>query len=111
MNESWRRNFTALSFLDATVRIGDREGDLVIDTGVNRKMDALGRIVIPNELCTTMGLEPGSRLEILHDELGQIILRQFRFRCEFCNRDENLLELFGKKVCRSCAEELRVMSQ
>jgi len=82
-----------------------------INTGVNRKIDALGRIVIPKELRTTIGFEPGSALEIFYDGLGQIILRQFRFRCEFCNRDEDLLELFGKKVCRSCAEELRVMSQ
>ncbi len=79
----------------------------MISTGMNRKIDALGRIVIPKELRITLGLEQGSGLEILHDELGQIILRQFRFRCEFCNRDENLLELFGKKVCRPCAGELR----
>ncbi|MHB1627629.1 MAG: AbrB/MazE/SpoVT family DNA-binding domain-containing protein [Bacilli bacterium] len=77
------------------------------NTGVSRELDTLGRVVIPKELRTTMGLEQGSSLEIFYDEKGQIILQKFRIHCEFCGRAEDLLELRGKKVCRSCAGELR----
>ena len=69
----------------------------MISTGMNRKIDALGRIVIPKELRITLGLEQGSGLEILHDELGQIILRQFRFRCEFCNRDDQIFNVIRQR--------------
>lgn len=77
------------------------------NTGVSRPLDTLGRVVIPKELRTTMGLESGDPVEVFYDEKGQIFLQKFRIRCEFCGQDEDLLELHAKRVCRSCAEELR----
>ncbi len=73
---------------------------------MSRPLDALGRVVIPKELRKTLGLEPGDPIEIFYDETGQVILRKFHIHCEFCGGDEGLLDVHGKKVCRSCADGL-----
>ncbi len=46
-------------------------------TGIVRKVDNLGRIVIPRELCRTYGIEMGTPIEIFTDVDGQIILRKY----------------------------------
>ncbi len=46
-------------------------------TGIVRKVDNLGRIVIPRELCRTYGIEMDTPIEIFTDVDGQIILRKY----------------------------------
>ena len=46
-------------------------------TGIVRKMDPLGRIVIPKELCNTFGIHPGDPVEVFTEDGGHIILRKF----------------------------------
>lgn len=75
-------------------------------TGMSRPLDALGRVVIPKELRKTLGLEPGDPIEVFYDEIGQVILRKFHIHCEFCGSDDLLMDLHGKKVCKSCAESI-----
>jgi transcriptional pleiotropic regulator of transition state genes len=74
-------------------------------TGVVRKVDELGRIVIPIELRRTMGIEEKDALEIYVDN-EKIILRKYEPACIFCGNAEEVLNYKGKNICRSCLTEL-----
>ena len=75
---------------------------MIKSTGIVRKVDELGRIVIPMELRRTLGIEEKDALEIFVDE-GKIILNKYQPACVFCgNANDNKL-FHGKNVCRECA--------
>ncbi len=71
-------------------------------TGVVRKVDELGRIVIPIELRRTMGIDA---LEIYTDG-DQIILKKYEPGCLFCGNIEGVINFEGKNICRTCAGEI-----
>lgn len=72
-------------------------------TGIIRKVDELGRIVLPIELRRTLGIEVKDSLEIFVE--GQnIILKKHAPNCIFCGSTRSLTEFKGKRVCRSCAK-------
>ncbi|WP_041433131.1 AbrB/MazE/SpoVT family DNA-binding domain-containing protein [Syntrophothermus lipocalidus] len=70
-------------------------------TGVVRKVDELGRIVIPIELRRTMGIEEKDALEIYVDN-EKIILKKYEPACIFCGNAEEVQNYKGKNICRSC---------
>ena len=74
-------------------------------TGVVRKVDELGRIVIPIELRRTMGIEEKDALEIYVDN-DKIILKKYAPGCIFCGSCDDLAVIMGKHLCISCAKEL-----
>ncbi len=74
-------------------------------TGVVRKVDELGRIVIPIELRRTMGIEEKDALEIYVDN-EKIILKKYEPACIFCGNAEEVTNYKGKNLCRSCLLEL-----
>lgn len=74
-------------------------------TGVVRKVDELGCIVIPIELRRTMGIEEKDALEIYVDN-EKIILRKYEPACIFCGNAEEVINYKGKNLCRSCMTEL-----
>lgn len=74
-------------------------------TGVVRKVDELGRIVIPIELRRTMDIEEKDALEIYVDG-EKIILKKYAPGCIFCDSCEDTEIIMGKPLCISCAEEL-----
>lgn len=74
-------------------------------TGVVRKVDELGRIVIPIELRRTMGIEEKDALEIYVDN-EKIILKKYEPACIFCGNAEEVMNYKGKNLCRSCLTEL-----
>lgn len=72
-------------------------------TGIVRRVDHLGRIVLPKELRRTMHIDTGSALEICTQE-DSIILRKYAHGCTLCGSDDVLLELPGERaVCEACA--------
>jgi transcriptional pleiotropic regulator of transition state genes len=74
-------------------------------TGVVRKIDELGRIVIPSELRKVFGIREGDQLEISVD--GERIILQKRLDvCLFCEADDPAVEYKGRWVCERCAGEL-----
>lgn len=75
-------------------------------TGIIRRMDELGRVVIPIELRRTMGLNERDAVEIYVDG-GGIVLKKFHPACLFCASPEELADYKGKKICRHCLEELK----
>ncbi|MGI6434023.1 MAG: AbrB/MazE/SpoVT family DNA-binding domain-containing protein [Syntrophomonadaceae bacterium] len=74
-------------------------------TGVVRKVDELGRIVIPIELRRTMGIEEKDALEIYVDN-EKIILKKYEPACIFCGNAEEVANYKGKNLCRACLTEL-----
>ncbi len=74
-------------------------------TGIVRKIDELGRIVLPIELRRTMGISDKDALEIYVDE-ESIILKKYTPACIFCNSANDITVYKGKNVCRECAKEL-----
>lgn len=75
-------------------------------TGVVRKIDDLGRIVIPMELRRTHGIEDGDGIEIFTNEHGDILLRKYQPGCSFCNSMEPVFNYRGKPICADCATEI-----
>jgi len=79
-------------------------------TGVVRKVDELGRVVIPMELRRTLGIGEKDSLEIFVN--GQdIVLRKYSPGCSGCGAiDKQLLTHRGKQYCVSCVDEFAHMS-
>jgi len=71
--------------------------------GIVRKVDELGRIVLPIELRRTLNIHEGEPLEILADKEG-IYLRKYVAGCTFCKGFDELVEFGGTKVCKKCAK-------
>lgn len=75
-------------------------------TGIVRKVDELGRIVLPIELRRTMDISERDPLEI-YVEGSAIILKKFRPACVFCDSIRDVNDFKGKNVCKRCLAELR----
>ena len=74
-------------------------------TGIIRKVDDLGRIVLPIELRRTLDIAERDELEIFM-EGDQIVLRKFEPACIFCASDRRLVDFNGKNVCRDCIRKM-----
>jgi AbrB family transcriptional regulator, transcriptional pleiotropic regulator of transition state genes len=75
-------------------------------TGIVRKLDKLGRIVVPIELRKTMGISVKDSLEIFTDG-NDIILRKYAPGCVFCGEAGHIvMQHNGKLVCESCYKRL-----
>lgn len=78
-------------------------------TGIVRKVDELGRIVLPIELRRTLDISEKDTLEI-YVEGSAIVLRKYRPSCIFCDSTRDVFQLFqfkGKNLCPRCLKELR----
>lgn len=71
-------------------------------TGIVRKVDELGRVVIPIELRRTLGIEEKDALEIYVDG-EKIILKKYEPACIFCGNADDIRHFRGKNICRECA--------
>lgn len=76
--------------------------------GVRRKVDHLGRIVIPASMRRVLGITDGDELEVRLDG-AEVLLRKPRVRCTFCGSTTELRELLGQPVCWSCAAAVAAM--
>ena len=75
-------------------------------TGIVRKVDELGRVVLPIELRRTFGIEEKDALEIYVDE-ETIILKKYEPACIFCNEAKDVEVYKGKNICCNCISELK----
>ena len=74
-------------------------------TGIIRKVDELGRIVLPIELRRTMDIAERDELEIFieHD---RVVLQKYEPSCVFCGSSQGLRNYRGKNVCQECVEKM-----
>lgn len=75
-------------------------------TGIVRKLDELGRVVLPIELRRTFGLEEKDPVEIFIDD-EYIMLKKYQPACIFCGQAKNVTQHKGKNICEKCLEELK----
>ena len=74
-------------------------------TGIVRKVDELGRIVIPIELRRTLDIAEKDALEIYVDA-DKIILKKYEPACVFCGSADNVINYKNKNVCQACLTEM-----
>lgn len=74
-------------------------------TGIVRKVDELGRVVLPIELRRTLGIDIKDPLEIYVDS-DSILLKKYEPACILCGSNDELMEYKGKKICRKCIAKL-----
>lgn len=79
-------------------------------TGVVRKVDDLGRFVIPKEIRKVFDIKADDPMEIFLGDNNEIILKQYKPGCQECGDVE--VPLFGKnvKICRNCLEKEHLIS-
>lgn len=75
-------------------------------TGIVRKVDELGRVVLPIELRRTLEIAEKDALEIYVDG-NSIVLRKYEPSCVFCGDARNVTSFRGKNVCANCLRELQ----
>lgn len=74
-------------------------------TGIVRRVDDLGRIVIPKELRTSFGITDGTPMEILVSEEG-IVLKKYVRGCAVCGNADTVTEFRGLAFCELCARQI-----
>lgn len=79
-------------------------------TGIVRKLDDLGRVVLPIELRRSLDIEDRDPIEI-YVEGRNIILRKFEPTCVFCGSSKNLIDFGDRNVCPACIEKLHKLVQ
>lgn len=81
---------------------------MIKSTGIVRKLDELGRFVIPIELRRTLNIDDKDKLEIYVED-DKIILKKYMPSCAFCANAEDITVYKGKNICRECLAELAVL--
>lgn len=75
-------------------------------TGIVRRVDELGRIVLPIELRQSSGIEEKGKIEIFV-EGSEIILKRYTPSCIFCGAQSGVENYKGKNICNVCMSELK----
>ena len=75
-------------------------------TGIVRKVDELGRIVLPIEMRRTLDIAEKDALEI-YVEGSSVILKKYKPSCIFCDSTKDITVFKGKNVCPKCLKELK----
>lgn len=75
-------------------------------TGIVRKVDELGRVVIPIELRRTLTIGEKDALEIF-TEGETIILKKYEPACIFCGQAKGIKNIKGKNICPACMDDIK----
>lgn len=75
-------------------------------TGIVRKVDELGRIVLPIEMRRTLDIAEKDALEI-YVEGSSVILKKYKPSCVFCDSAKEIAVFKGKNICPKCMKELK----
>ena len=73
--------------------------------GIVRKVDELGRIVLPIELRRTLDIAERDELEIYLDD-DKVVLRKYEPSCIFCGSPRSLVSYRGRNVCMECIQNM-----
>lgn len=77
-------------------------------TGIVRKVDELGRIVLPIEMRRTLDIAERDALEI-YVEGSSVILKKYKPSCVFCDATKDVVAFRGKNVCPKCLKEIKTL--
>ncbi len=76
------------------------------NTGIVRKIDELGRIVLPIEIRRALDLNVKDSVEIYTDK-DSIVLKKYSNTCAFCDEQDDLIEFDSKHICPECLKKLK----
>lgn len=79
-------------------------------TGIVRKLDELGRVVIPIEIRNKFNIAEKDPIEI-YVENSSIILKKFEPNCVFCGNTKNLMNFKDKLICPKCSEKIAELKE
>lgn len=74
-------------------------------TGMVRKIDSLGRIVLPIELRRVLEIDEDAALEIFV-EGDQVVLKKYQPACVFCGEAKNVGQFRGRNICEACRKAI-----
>lgn len=74
-------------------------------TGIVRKIDELGRIVLPKELRGTLKINCKDPMEIYVED-DSIIIKKYEPACIFCGSASDVVTFLDKRVCRECIAKM-----
>ena len=74
-------------------------------TGIVRRVDELGRVVIPIELRNQFDISEKDPIEIYVDG-STIVLKKFVPNCIFCGSDKDLTQYRDKQICKKCINKI-----
>lgn len=74
--------------------------------GILRRVDELGRVVLPKELRMAFDINPGDSLEIYTDDDNTVVLKKYQKNCIFCGSTSTLREYMGRLVCENCIKNV-----
>ena len=74
-------------------------------TGIIRKVDELGRVVIPIEIRNQFNIAEKDPIEIYVDG-SSIVLKKYEPNCIFCGNTENLINYNDKLICEDCSKKI-----
>lgn len=75
-------------------------------TGIVRRIDEMGRIVLPAELRRTLDIGDKENMEIFVDG-SNIVLKKYSPTCVFCDGARDVVRFKGKNICSRCLRQLR----
>ena len=71
-----------------------------------RKLDDLGRVVVPKEMCRSLDIREGDSLSIILEGNG-VIIKKFTTTCDFCNSTDEVVRKNRAFLCNDCRVALR----
>ena len=74
-------------------------------TGIVRKIDELGRIVLPIETRKILNINTKDPVEIYMDN-DTIVLRKYEPACVFCGSTDKTVRYNDKLICKACHDEI-----
>ena len=86
--------------------VAERKNDMT-STGIVRRIDSVGRFVLPIELRRTLDIDDNDSLEIFVED-NTIILKKYQPACIFCDDAKDVINFKGKNVCPNCIRELQL---
>ncbi len=86
----------------------EHQGQGVGIIGMTRRIDQLGRVVVPAELRRLLGMQEGDVISF-SARGGELVLRRVEPSCAICGSDaDDLVDLRDKHLCQGCVQEIRL---
>ena len=82
-----------------------RDDNIMKSTGIVRRVDELGRVVIPIEIRNKFEINEKDPIEIYVDG-SSIVLKKYEPNCIFCGNSKNLVDYKGKMICNKCSKSI-----